>query len=237
MSVGNLSLSEKYRPQRFDDFVGKVEAVAYLLRQVREDRGRSVLLHGPSGCGKSSLGEVYAAGLLCTASTERPCRSAKCGSCSSIRYGTHLNLKNFHYGRMADEEFADQINADVRAETFGNGHFVVLINRANLLSERAFDILHDQMKRPYERVTFILCADGLNAVPREVASLFYPLRVKPPGFAEAAEYLKRVCELEGISIDAEGVEILADFGRSRSKGWRLTLSCSLSNAIKRRHAY
>src|SRR5689334_24096959 len=135
MSADNLSLSEKYRPERFDDFVGNVEAVAYLAKQVKDGHGRSVLLHGPSGCGKSSLGEVYAAGLLCTASTERPCRSAKCGSCSSIRYGTNLNLKRFHYGRIADEEFADQINADVRAETFGNGHFVVLINRADLLSD------------------------------------------------------------------------------------------------------
>src|ERR1700753_3128516 len=154
MSVANLSLSEKYRPERFDDFIGKTEAIAYLAKQINDGRGRSVLLCGPSGCGKSALGEVYAAGLLCSASTERPCRSAKCGSCSSIRYGTHLNLKRFHYGRVADEEFADQINADVRAESFGNGHYVVLINRADLLSERAFNILHDQMKRPYERVTF-----------------------------------------------------------------------------------
>jgi DNA polymerase-3 subunit gamma/tau len=223
MVAGNLSLSEKYRPRMFRDFIGKADAVGYLSTQVQESRGRSVLLHGPSGCGKSSLGEVYAAGLLCTAATERPCRLESCPSCSALRYGTHLNLMRFEYGRVADEEFADRINTDVRAETFGNGHFVVLIDRAELLSARAFDILHDQMKRPFERVTFILCAIDASAISRETSALFYPLAIKPPGFLDATEYVKRIGGMEGIALDAESVELLADLGRSSFGELALTL--------------
>lgn len=223
MAAGNLSLSEKYRPRMFRDFIGKADAVRYLSTQVQESRGRSVLLHGPMGCGKSSLGEVYAAGLLCTAATERPCRLESCPSCSALMYGTHLNLAHFEYGRIPDEEFADRINADVRSETFGNGHFVVFIDRAELLSNQAFDILHDQMKRPSERVTFILCAIDKDAISREASALFYPLPVRPPGFLEAIEYVNSISSREGMLLDAESAEVLADLGRSSFVELGLTL--------------
>lgn len=223
MVAGNLSLSEKYRPRVFRDFIGKADAVKYLSTQVRQSGGRSVLLHGPSGCGKSSMGEVYAAGLLCIAGTERPCRLESCPSCSELRYGTHLNLQRFEYGRVDDEEFADRINADVRSDTFGNGHFVALIDRAELLSERAFDILHDQMKRPFDRVTFILCASDRDAISQETSSLFYPLAVRPPSFPEATEYVNRISSMEGIVLDRGCVELLADLGRSSFTELALTL--------------
>lgn len=225
MAAGNLSLSEKYRPRMFRDFIGKADAVRYLSTQVQESRGRSVLLHGPMGCGKSSLGEVYAAGLLCTAATERPCRLESCPSCSALMYGTHLNFARFEYGRTSDEEFADRINADVRSETFGNGHFVVLIDRAELLYNQAFDILHGQMKRPSERVTFILCAIDKDAISREASALFYPLAVRPPGFLEAIEYVNSISSKEGMLLDAESAEVLADLGRSSFVELGLTLEC------------
>lgn len=213
MVAGNLSLSEKYRPRQWHDFIGKADAVRYLTTQVSRNGGRSVLLHGPAGSGKSSLGEVYAAALLCTANGDRPCWLEECQSCSALRYGNHLNLKRFQFGRVSDEEFADQINADVRTETFGNGRFVVLIDQAELLSDRALDILHRQMKRPYEGVTFILCVADANGIRRETSTLFYPLAVAPPGFLEATAYIERVCGREHVALDAKSVEVLADLGR------------------------
>lgn len=221
MTSGNLSLSEAYRPRCFDEFIGKSELVDYLRRQISEETGRSVLLHGPAGCGKFSLASVYAAGLLCEASTNRPCR--KCGSCSSLKYGRHLNLRAFEFGQIDDEKFANEINDDVRVETMGNGRFVVLINRANLLSARAFEFLHDQMKRSSVRVTFILCVDDVSALPDKTRTLFFPLEVKRPKYSDATNYLRLLRGESGIEIENDAIEALADLSRSSFQSLALDL--------------
>ena len=51
-------------------------------------------------------------------------------------------------------------------------------------------------------------------ISRDIVSLFYPLAVHPPGFLDATEYVRRISSLEGIVLDAENVEVLADLGRS-----------------------
>lgn len=226
MSSGNLSLSEKYRPRRFSDFIGKPEAVSYLKQQIESGSGRSILFHGPSGCGKSSLAEVYAAGLLCTAVSGQPCLA--CQSCLAFQEGRHFNLRVFDYGRVSDEEFADQINADVRVETMGNGRFIVLITRANLLSPKAFELLYGQMKRSFVRVTFILCADDINSVPQKSASLFYPLEVRPPDLLDALAYVRRLCGAVHHRSDDEGAEALADLSRSSYQRLALDLEILLA---------
>lgn len=212
MTSGNLSLSEAYRPRCFDDFIGKSQLVGYLKRQLADETARSVLLHGPAGCGKSSLAEVYAAGLLCEKSDNRPCR--QCRSCLDVRDGRHLNLRIFEYGRVNDEEFADQVNSDVRVETMGNGRFVILINRADLLSSKAFELLHDQMKRSYVRVTFILCTHDFSAIPEKTAASFFPLKVEQPSFSDARTYLHLLRDNGRIDIDETSIEALADLSRS-----------------------
>lgn len=212
MTSGSLSLSEANRPRHFADFIGKSRVVKYLTKQINEESGRSVLLHGAAGCGKSSLARVYAAGLLCEARENGPCY--KCGSCSQLLEGRHLNLRALEFGRLPDEQFADEINKDLRNETMGNGRFVVLINRANLLSSKALELLHDQMKRSYVGVTFILCADDIDALPQKTSALFFPLEVRRPTFSDATAYIRLLCDKSGLAFDEEGIEALADFSRS-----------------------
>src|ERR1700760_4587563 len=137
MKLGHLSFAERNRPLRFDKFFGKRDAVAYLVRQIKNDDGRSVLLHGGWGNGKSSLGRVYALGLLCEhdSDDERPCLTNECPSCGSfLEKGEAPNLLVLEHGEMSGGEFSAEIIERTRVEATGNGRFVVMICQADSLS-------------------------------------------------------------------------------------------------------
>lgn len=221
---GHLSLAERHRPLRLRDFVGQDEAVKFLSLQINQVLGRSVLLHGPSGCGKSAMAEVYAAGLLCTGSGERPCRSRSCPSCYSFESGAQPpNLRTLKHGNVSDIQFAEQISSDVLAESYGNGRLIVWIDQAQLLSIRAFEILHEEMSRPADRVTYIVCADSIEQLPQKTRQLFYPLAVKPPTKAQAGVYLARLCQASSIPLESDALELVADLAKTSYRELALSL--------------
>ncbi len=55
--MGNLSIPEKYRPQKYSEIVGQTEAIKELEKFVREfPKGKKgLILHGPAGVGKTTL--------------------------------------------------------------------------------------------------------------------------------------------------------------------------------------
>lgn len=206
-----LSLAEKYRPETFGDVFGQEAASSYLLDQVQADAGRSVLLFGPAGSGKTSLAEAYAAALLCPTLNNRPCGSSECESCQYLRTGNHPNLKRLRHGHIDDVEFAKRVDRSVRLESFGSGRLVVLVEQAQLMSMRAFDILHEEMARPYLGVTFILCCEDQDQVPAKARALFYPLPLHARTAKAQSDYLSFLCREEKVSFDSGALELLSEY--------------------------
>jgi hypothetical protein len=170
------------------------------------------------------MAEVYAAGLLCTEAGERPCRSRSCPSCRAFQSGAQPpNLRTLKHGNVSDTQFAEQISADVLAETYGNGRLVIWIDQAHLMSVRALEILHEEMSRPADRVTYILCVDGAKQLPEKTRQLFYPLAMNPPTYAYAKIYLDRLCQSESISLEPAALEMLADVAKTSYRELALAL--------------
>ena len=205
----SLSLAERYRPRKFADVIGQKAVVAYLERQARERTGRSVLLYGPSGCGKTILAEIYANALLCQRSSGEPCLQPDCPDCLECRRRSHPNWRGMREGTIDDLAFARAINADVDTELFGGGRLVVLIDQAQQLSGRAFDVLHDRMERPPENVTFILCTTDIDGIPQRSRSLFRLLEVGPVAVSSRLELLRKICEKEGFTHSESALDLFA----------------------------
>ena len=189
--AGNLGLAEKYRPRSLDEVVGQEQIVSFLADEIGRRAGRGILFWGRTGCGKSCLAAIYAAGLLCGNNSSRPCNRQDCESCEGLRVGNHPNFYPLRHG-ADDIRFAMEINS---VGYYGSGAAVVLIDQAQLMSERAFEIMHEQFARPNRGVTHILCVEELEEIPRKTRELFWPVQVRAPDVASGRKYLDRLCRL------------------------------------------
>lgn len=91
------------------------------------------------------------------------------------------------------------------------------------MSVRALEILHEEMSRPADRVTYILCVDGAEQLPEKTRQLFYPLAMNPPTYVYAKIYLDRLCQSKGISLEPAALEMLADVAKASYRELALAL--------------
>ncbi len=200
-------------PSGFDDegLFGNLEARRYLGARIDARAGRSVLLHGPSGCGKSLLALLYAKAFVCLDPDTRPC--GRCRACKMCDDGIHPNVQIFEHDGE-DEGFARKINAKARAESLGEGRFVTVLDRPELISRRGLELLRDRMGRLSPKVIFICCTEDIQQIVPAVADMFYLLRVHRPNPDDGARYLAWLCERSGVTADHGAILRLAEGARS-----------------------
>ncbi|WP_213286708.1 hypothetical protein [Bradyrhizobium sp. sGM-13] len=209
----NQSLAERYRPTQLKNILGQPRIVSFIADQLSDKRGRSIILHGPSGCGKSCIAGIYASGLLCRGTGDdepRPCMRDDCEDCSLIQAERHPNFRILRHGAVNDLQFAEKIAEELPSASLGGGWLVVLIDQAQLMSKRAFDVLHEHISRPLSKVTFILCTEELHAVPARTAELLIPLQVILPNIKTRIAYLEKLCGDAQISAGKGAIELMAE---------------------------
>ena len=88
----NLSLANKYRPQRFEDVLGQDATVKALVGKIKEGRlPRTSLYCGSHGSGKTTLARIVAKAVNCQNPVDgNPC--CKCESCVSIDAGVSTDV-------------------------------------------------------------------------------------------------------------------------------------------------
>lgn len=200
-------------PSGFDDegLFGNLEARRYLRARIDAREGRSVLLHGPSGCGKSLLASLYAKAFVCEDPAKRPC--GRCRACNMCDEGIHPNVQIFEHDGE-DEGFARKINAKAQMESLGEGRFVTVLDRPELISRRGLELLRDRMGRSGPKVIFVCCTEDIQQIVPAVADMFYLLRVHRPNPDDGVGYLAWLCERIGLTAEHGAILNLAEGARS-----------------------
>jgi DNA polymerase III delta prime subunit len=204
------SFTERNRPRRFSQLVGIEDLREYLSREALARSGRSVLIQGPPGSGVTTLGEIYAASLLCPRGVGEPCLEEDCTDCADCLSRSHFNWFNPTKGDFDNEAaLIRAIRADVTSETRGGGWKVVTIDQPQWLSERTFNALHEVMDRPPARTTFILCTNAVADIPARTQAVFQPVVVPRATFWMRRGVLERLCAAENLDVQPEVVELMA----------------------------
>jgi DNA polymerase III delta prime subunit len=101
------------------------------------------------------------------------------------------------------------VNTALRAEAWGGGWLVIIIDGADQLSEAEFMALRPRMERPPSRAAFVLCTSDLAGIPGDVASFFHPLEIAPPPIRSRIRLARRICQGEEVRPDNAALERLA----------------------------
>ncbi|MBO5565479.1 MAG: DNA polymerase III subunit gamma/tau [Lachnospiraceae bacterium] len=209
MSEQYQALYRKYRPQSFDDVVGRDAIVKTLKNQVRTGRiGHSYLLCGTRGTGKTTIAKIFARAVNCeNPQNGNPC--GECPTCKAIAEGANLNVIEMD---AASNNGVDDIRTIIDEVSYSptSGRFrVYIIDEVHMLSTAAFNALLKTLEEPPSYAIFILATTEPNKLPLTILSRCQRYDFGRLSTQTIADRLQDVCEREKIRIEEKAVQYLA----------------------------
>lgn len=202
-------VARRYRPQTFEDLIGQQHVSQALSRAIASDRvGHAYLFTGARGVGKTSAARILAKALNCVQGTSAtPCN--KCELCLSVSSGDDVDVLEIDGASNRGIDEIRQLRQNVAVRPSRARYKIYIIDEVHMLTKEAFNALLKTLEEPPEHVKFIFATTEPNKIPVTILS-----RCQRYDFAgiEAAAIqarLEQIATAEGVTIDADAVQILA----------------------------
>ena len=168
--MGYQALYRRYRPARFEDFVGQEAVIKTLRSQVMSGRiAHAYLFCGTRGTGKTSTAKVFARAVNC----EHPENGDPCGQCAACQALSAESSLDILEIDAASNNGVDEIR-DLREKVKyppQNGRYrVYIIDEVHMLSTGAFNALLKTLEEPPSYVVFILATTEPQKLPATILS-------------------------------------------------------------------
>lgn len=202
-------LYRKYRPKVFGDVIGQEHVTSTLSNELREGKlSHAYLFTGSRGTGKTTCARILSKAVNCLNPVDgNPCN--ECEICKGIDNGSVLDVIEID---AASNRGVDNIR-DLRDEanfTPSRARFrIYIIDEVHMLTIEAFNALLKTLEEPPEHVKFILATTEIHKLPATILSRcqrFDFRRIVPEAISER---LKKVCGLEGLTIDDEAAMLIS----------------------------
>lgn len=200
-------LYRKYRPTTFDEIVGQKYSIEMLKNAVTSNKiSHAYVFTGPRGTGKTSTAKIFAKTINC----EHPKEGVPCGTCNSCQ-NIHHNADIIEIDAASNngvDEIRELIN-NVKIAPSYSKYKVYIIDEVHMLSQSAFNALLLTLEEPPSHIVFILATTNIESVPITILSRCQRYDFKKLSDEELSNHLKKVSDLEKISITDEAIEEIA----------------------------
>ena len=168
--MGYQALYRRFRPARFEDFVGQEAVIKTLRSQIMSGRiAHAYLFCGTRGTGKTSTAKVFARAVNC----EHPENGDPCGVCPTCKALAEENSLDILEIDAASNNGVDEIR-DLREKVKyppQTGRYrVYIIDEVHMLSQGAFNALLKTLEEPPAYVVFILATTEPQKLPATILS-------------------------------------------------------------------
>jgi DNA polymerase-3 subunit gamma/tau len=199
----------KWRPQTLAEVVGQ-EHVTQILRNALES-GRvahAYLFCGPRGTGKTSTGRILAKAVNCLGNGRgEPCNA--CEICQAITQGRALDMIEIDAAsnRGIDEirELRERVNFAPNIARYK----VYIIDEVHMLTEPASNALLKTLEEPPPHAIFILATTEPHKLLPTLLSRCQRFDFHRLSHNAVVSKLTYVCQKEGISIETQGLRLIA----------------------------
>ena len=168
--MGYQALYRRYRPARFEDFVGQEAVIKTLRSQVMSGRiAHAYLFCGTRGTGKTSTAKVFARAVNC----EHPENGDPCGQCATCRALSEESSLDILEIDAASNNGVDEIRdlrEKVKYPPQVGRYRVYIIDEVHMLSSGAFNALLKTLEEPPAYVVFILATTEPQKLPATILS-------------------------------------------------------------------
>ena len=190
--------ARKYRPVMFEDVVGQQAINNTLENAIKNDHlAQALLFTGPTGVGKTSCARILAKKIneqgVETATTED--------------FAFNIFELDAASNNSVDDirSLTDQVRIPPQTGKFK----VYIIDEVHMLSQAAFNAFLKTLEEPPAHAIFILATTEKHKIIPTILSRCQIFDFKRIGVLDAKNYLKVICEKEGITAEDDALHILA----------------------------
>ncbi len=208
-------LARKYRPQTFSELIGQEAMVRTLANAIARDRlAHAFLMTGVRGVGKTSTARLIAKALNCIGTdgqggpTIDPC--GQCEPCTAIAEGRHIDVIEMDAASNTGVDDVREIIEQVRYAAVSARYKIYIIDEVHMLSRNAFNALLKTLEEPPPHVKFLFATTEVDKLPVTVLSRTQRFDLRRIPAPMLAEHFAKVCRLEGVEAEAEGLSIIAN---------------------------
>ncbi|MGM0366790.1 MAG: DNA polymerase III subunit gamma/tau [Actinomycetota bacterium] len=206
-----ISFYRKWRPQDFDQIVGQDHTVRTLKNAVSGDRlSHSYMFCGPRGTGKTSTARILAKAINCVKGpTSKPCN--ECENCVSITNGTNVDIVEIDAASNNGVEHIRELREKAKYIPSMLRKKVYIIDEVHMLSTSAFNALLKVLEEPPQHIVFIMATTEPHKVLPTIMSRCQRFDFFPISIEEIVNKLKKISEVENITIDDAALGIIAKY--------------------------
>jgi DNA polymerase-3 subunit gamma/tau len=202
-------LARRYRPQRFEDFVGQDVVVEALKRAIETNRvAHAYLFTGERGVGKTSMARMIAKALNCVnGPTIEPC--GVCESCQAISDGQDVDVLEIDGASNNGVENIRELRQGVAYRPSHSRYKIYIIDEVHMVTTAAFNALLKTLEEPPPHVKFLFATTEPQKVPITILSRCQRFDFSGVEADKIQQRLREIVEAEGVTADDDALEIVA----------------------------
>ena len=203
--------ARKYRPVSFDSVVGQAALTTTLKNAVKSGKlAHAYLFCGPRGVGKTTCARIFAKAINCMSPTAEGEACNECESCRAFNEQRSFNIFELDAASNNSVEHIKTLMEQTRIPPQVGRYKVFIIDEVHMLSTAAFNAFLKTLEEPPAHVIFILATTEKHKILPTILSRCQIYDFERMTVANTVSHLKMVAQKEGISVEEEALEVIAE---------------------------
>jgi len=202
--------ARKYRPSTFNSVIGQTSLTTTLKNAIKSNHlAHAYLFCGPRGVGKTTCARIFAKTINCQQLSPA---SEACNECESCVSFNEQRSYNIHELDAASNNGTDDIKSlidQVRIPPQIGKYSVYIVDEVHMLSNAAFNAFLKTLEEPPAHAIFILATTEKHKIIPTILSRCQIYDFNRITVADTVAYLQMVAEKEGVVVDANGLNVVA----------------------------